>query len=375
MADFSVIPFLKWAGDKRWLVSRCADLLPTNVDHYIEPFLGSGAVFFYLDPPTALLSDANQTLIETYRAVRNSWRKVSEALDEHHDNHSKDYYYRIRAAKLDLSAQRAAQFIYLNRTCWNALYRVNRKGEFNVPIGSKDSVVLATDNFAATSRRLRRVNIFAGDFEPSIEGARKRDFVFVDPPYAVKDQTNGFVKYNDKLFDWEDQVRLRDLVERAKKRGAYMRGKKPQRISAEQSEQLIFRNMFIDEKDYEITDIIWDYFSAVRDKWPIAWSNTGRGNILNRTNGFRAFMRFLRPAYLYFTSPGGGVTQDHFAQLLSAVEMVDDDFSVEEYPPGTSGETRLFINLSSSAPLVPSDGGRRPLIARAPSSIVVVTHP
>ena len=106
-----------------------------------------------------------------------------------------------------------------------------------------------------------------------------------------------------------------------------MRGKKPQRISAEQSEQLIFRNMFIDEKDYEITDIIWDYFSAVRDKWPIAWSNTGRGNILNRTNGFRAFMRFLRPAYLYFTSPGGGVTQDQFAQLLSAVEMVDDDFS------------------------------------------------
>ena len=133
--------------------------------------------------------------------------------------------------------------------------------------------------------------------------------------------------------------------------------------------------MRYNEKDYEITDIIWDYFSAVRDKWPIAWSNTGRGNILNRTNGFRAFMRFLRPAYLYFTSPGGGVTQDQFAQLLSAVEMVDDDFSVEEYPPGTSGETRLFINLSSSAPLVPSDGGRRPLIARPPSSIVVVTHP
>lgn len=215
-----VIPFLKWAGGKRWLTKRIIELAQPLGGKYIEPFLGSGAVFFALGPTQAILSDANFDLINTYEAIRNNPQRIFKLLRRHQRLHSYDYYYQIRSYKPRCEFRRAARFIYLNRTCWNGLYRVNRSGEFNVPIGTKSTVIMPTDDWAAMSRRLKPAKLVCGDFENSIEEAEDGDLVFADPPYTVKHNFNGFIKYNDALFSWSDQIRLRDALLRARLRGA-----------------------------------------------------------------------------------------------------------------------------------------------------------
>lgn len=211
-------PFLKWAGGKRWFVENYHNLLPKDYNNYFEPFLGSGAVFFHLHPHTALLSDTNFELINTYTAIKNDWRQVYAKLCEHQQNHCKDYYYLIRGLEFSSQYERAARFLYLNRTCWNGLYRVNMKGYFNVPIGTKETVLLNTDDFARTSYLLSKVELVHSDFEEIIDRAKECDFLFVDPPYTVKHNENNFVKYNEKIFKWEDQVRLSKCLIRAHNR-------------------------------------------------------------------------------------------------------------------------------------------------------------
>lgn len=215
-----VLPFLKWAGGKRWLVSSYPDLLKIPFKRYIEPFLGSGAIFFHLAPRKAILADRNQELIEAYQVIKDDWELVLHELRKHQKNHSKQYYYAIRQSKPRTPHTRAARFIYLNRTCWNGLYRVNLRGEFNVPIGTKSSVLLDTDDFGSISKLLVNVELCVSDFENIINRAGPDDFVFIDPPYTVKHNLNGFIKYNENLFSWDDQERLRDAVIRAKNRGA-----------------------------------------------------------------------------------------------------------------------------------------------------------
>lgn len=215
------VPFLKWAGGKRWLANQYLDLFPPTYERYIEPFLGGGSVFFALRPQQSILADSNARLIETYIQVRDNPTRVAKLLLRHHRAHSDDYYYSERKRSYPRSAvQRAAQFIYLNRTCWNGLYRVNLKGEFNVPRGTKSSVVLSTDDFEATSEVLRNSDLYAQDFSKTLAHADSGDFVYIDPPYTVKHKYNGFAKYNEKIFSWDDQVRLRDDVVAAIGRGA-----------------------------------------------------------------------------------------------------------------------------------------------------------
>lgn len=132
-------------------------------------------------------------------------------------------------------------------------------------------------------------------------------------------------------------------------RDLYMRHKKPKKIDADESNKLIFRNMMIDEKDIEITDIIWNYFEAVRQKWPKAWNATGRGLILNKTNGFRGLMRFLRDAYLYLVSPGEVPTKENFKTIFDKIKIKDQYFSVDNFKPGTSGESELYRTLLSES--------------------------
>lgn len=220
MSEQIVLPFLKWAGGKRWLVRDHPEIFPKEFNTYIEPFLGSGSVFFHLKPKSALLSDTNRELITTYRALRNRNRKVEALLKEYHEQHSEEFYYLMREQAPKSPEEVAARMIYLNRTCWNGLYRVNLSGKFNVPKGTKTSVILDTDDFGATARLLRRSVITHSDFEAVIDAAQKDDFVFVDPPYTVKHNLNGFVKYNEKLFSWDDQVRLKLSIDRATERGA-----------------------------------------------------------------------------------------------------------------------------------------------------------
>lgn len=214
------LPFLKWAGGKRWLAPRLVEIIGAPTGRYIEPFLGGGAVFFALQPGRSLLGDRNAELVDAYRAIQTDWEGILDRLRGHQMTHSKKHYYSTRSAIPDDFLDRAARFIYLNRTCWNGLYRVNLSGVFNVPIGTKDSVLLNSDDFEDIALRLRSAEIRSGDFESLVDEAGRGDVVFADPPYTVRHKFNGFIKYNENLFSWRDQVRLRDSLVRAIGRGA-----------------------------------------------------------------------------------------------------------------------------------------------------------
>lgn len=214
-----IVPFLKWAGGKRWLADELANRINCE-GRYIEPFLGGGAVFFGVQPERAILGDVNKDLTDTYRAIKGAWRKVLERLEHHQYAHSKEHYYAVRASVPEDRLDRAARFIYLNRTCWNGLYRVNLFGQFNVPIGTKTAVLMDSDDFSSISRLLKGAEILCSDFEALIDRARNGDVIFADPPYTVRHKFNGFIKYNESLFSWHDQVRLRDSLIRARDRGA-----------------------------------------------------------------------------------------------------------------------------------------------------------
>lgn len=218
--EIALTPFLKWAGGKRWLATDYPRLLRVKYDRYIEPFLGGGAVFFSLAPKAAILTDINADLIDCYRAIRDVPNDVERILRRHQKHHSPTYYYEERDRVRRSLAERAAQFLYLNRTCWNGLYRVNLRGEFNVPIGTKSSVLLPADDFRSASLLLQSAELLQSDFECVIDRAGEGDFVFADPPYTVKHNLNGFLKYNESIFSWMDQRRLQAALVRARKRGA-----------------------------------------------------------------------------------------------------------------------------------------------------------
>lgn len=217
----STLPFLNWAGGKRWLTNSLgSELKIPRYKRYIEPFVGSGALFFHETPKRALLNDLNEELVCAYSALKEDWTRVVRILRKYQGSHSERFYYQMRTLKTDSVHQRAARFIYLNRTCFNGIYRVNLKGEFNVPLGTKTNVLLETDDFERISRILQGATLSCGDFEEVINKAKSGDFVFADPPYTVKHAYNGFVKYNEKLFSWDDQVRLKEALLRASDRGA-----------------------------------------------------------------------------------------------------------------------------------------------------------
>jgi DNA adenine methylase len=193
--------------------------MPTSYNRYIEPFLGGGAVFFSLRPNGSLLGDKNPDVVAAYEALKTDWRFVRRSLQYHHRMHSTKYYYQMRdSAPTDLLHQ-ASRMIYLNRTCFNGIYRVNTNGQFNVPIGTKTEVIQETDDFQGVACALENAEIRLADFELLIDEAREGDLVFADPPYTVRHNLNGFIKYNEILFSWNDQERLARSLVRAKDRG------------------------------------------------------------------------------------------------------------------------------------------------------------
>lgn len=216
----SLKPFLKWAGGKRWLTKQHPELFQIPFERYLEPFLGGGAVFFHMLPEKGLLSDLNPTLINTYQAIKENHREVVEKLRAHASLHSDSYYYEIRSKEFRSPTSRAAQFLYLNRTCWNGLYRENLLGKFNVPRGTKNTVLFDDDDFGAISKSLSNIELKNYDFEKAIQNVSSGDFVFVDPPYTVRHNSNGFLKYNEHIFSWADQVRLAAAIKRKLHSGA-----------------------------------------------------------------------------------------------------------------------------------------------------------
>lgn len=211
--------FLKWAGGKNWFVRHQNQRIPNPIVRYIDPFIGGGALLFFLEPQQAIVSDINQELITTYNAIQNDWQAVERNLRLHARQHNNEYYYRVRGMRPRTDATIAARMIYLNRTCFNGIYRVNRQGNFNVPIGTHNNVILQTDQFQRRSQILQNVQINCNDFEQTIDLAQRGDFLFCDPPYAVLDEEHRFVGYTRDTFDWIDQVRLMNALVRARHRG------------------------------------------------------------------------------------------------------------------------------------------------------------
>jgi DNA adenine methylase len=173
-----------------------------------------------VQPARSTISDINPALMNVYSSLRSNYRRVWANLLAHARNHSDEYYYEVRAKSFRSDASRAAQFLYLNRTCWNGLYRENLRGEFNVPRGTKDAVIFDDDDFASVSEALASAKILVGDFENVLNEVKASDFVFVDPPYTVKHNGNGFIKYNESIFSWTDQVRLAKAVKAKAHSGA-----------------------------------------------------------------------------------------------------------------------------------------------------------
>lgn len=211
--------FLKWAGGKHWLVNNESHRFPTQFNKYIEPFLGGGAVFFFIAPEQSLLSDVNSELINTYVAIKDDYESVYSNLRRHQSNNSKEYYYKVRESNPRTPATCAARMIYLNKTCFNGIYRVNKAGRFNVPYGTERALNFEKEKFKSTAEALKNADIRCQDFETTINEAQEGDFIFCDPPYAVIDENNRFIGYNAEQFTWSDQERLANCLIEAKNRG------------------------------------------------------------------------------------------------------------------------------------------------------------
>jgi DNA adenine methylase len=214
-------PFLKWAGGKGRLLGQYEALFPKRYSRYFEPFVGAGAVFFHLAPKKALISDTNPDLIACYQVIRDELPALVELLRMY--RHDRDFYYHVRELDpANLSAvQRAARMIFLNKTCFNGLWRVNRRGQFNVPFGDyKNPKILDEDNLHAVSIALQSVEIQLRPFDGVVEQARRGDFIYMDPPYHPVSATSSFTSYGADDFRPDDQRRLADAFRALDAKGA-----------------------------------------------------------------------------------------------------------------------------------------------------------
>lgn len=212
MADQArAAPFLRWPGGKRRLAAEIVARFPATYRRYFEPFVGSGAVFFQAKPDQAVLSDINPELMNAYRVVRDRVEEVIAWLSE--QRQSKTAYYAIRRLKPQYDVDRAGRFIYLNRTAFNGIWRVNRRGEYNVPYGYRPRKDLVdAEGLRNASEALARAEFRDIGFERVLKDAKAGDLVYADPPFSVAHENNGFRKYNEVLFSWEDQTRLAETL-------------------------------------------------------------------------------------------------------------------------------------------------------------------
>ena len=229
MSNSSVAPFVKWAGGKRQLIPQIRERMPEKYNDYYEPFVGGGAVIFDLLPANALINDINKALINTYITICNepdAFLKEVNRLDNDMWEDGKKYYYSIREhyndklMRSEYDVELAALFVFINKHCFNGLYRVNGKGLFNVPYNNSRRVSVDEDVIIATSEYLRGVTIIDGDFEQACKNAKKGDFVFIDSPYAPLNPTS-FESYTKEGFDIESHRRLARLYDEFTKRGCY----------------------------------------------------------------------------------------------------------------------------------------------------------
>jgi DNA adenine methylase len=240
-------PFIKWAGGKSKLLPDLSKLFPPKkqIGAYFEPFLGGGAVFFYLQHPNSYLSDSNQELIELYKIVQQNVEELIDALKGH--KNERDYFYKVRAQRpSELSPiERAARLIYLNKTCFNGLYRVNSRGDFNVPFGRyKNPLICDAEGLRAASLALQNAKILHEHFESVLSWAKPTDFIYFDPPYHPLNKTSSFTSYTSDRFGEEEQKHLSCVYTELANRGCF--------VMMSNSDTPLIRNLY---KDFNIKEI------------------------------------------------------------------------------------------------------------------------
>lgn len=219
-------PFLKWVGGKRQLLVEIKNNMPAKFNNYFEPFVGGGALFFDLELESAIINDYNYELINTYLNVKENPSDLILSLRKHRNE--SEYYYQIRDLDKNnnidniSSLERASRFIYLNKTCFNGLYRVNKKGEFNAAFGKcKNPNICDEETILAASATLKKTKILCGDFQNIKTLIKKEDFVYLDPPYEPISNTSNFVSYTESGFDFEMQIKVKELCDYIHSIGAY----------------------------------------------------------------------------------------------------------------------------------------------------------
>lgn len=216
----TIDPVFRWAGGKRWLVSRLRGQFDiSQYSSYVEPFVGGGAMLFAFLPQHAFISDANEHLIQAYQGIRDNIDGVIGFLKNQRTD--EETYYQVRSMVPTNATEAAGRFVYLNRTSFNGIYRENLKGEYNVPWGKKLNYKFDLDNLRKASEYLKSVNISSGDFEHCLEFVQADSLVFLDPPYTISKNNNVFIKYNQKTFSVQDQERLSAMIDEIKRRNAF----------------------------------------------------------------------------------------------------------------------------------------------------------
>ena len=219
-------PVLKWAGGKRQLLPEITKYLPKTIKTYYEPFLGGGAVLFHIQPKKAIVNDFNSELINVYKVIKNNVEELIADLSKH--KNEADYFYKVRemdrTGELETmtDVQKASRIIYLNKTCYNGLFRVNSQGQFNVPFGKyKNPNIVNEIVLRAVSKYLNEnnVTILNVDFEEAVKGIRRDSFVYFDPPYYPISDSSSFTGYTFDGFDENDQIRLKNLCDKFKAKG------------------------------------------------------------------------------------------------------------------------------------------------------------
>lgn len=205
-------PFLRWAGGKCKLVNTISKFVPQKINRYWEPFLGAGSLFFKLCPTQATLSDLNKSLIECYKTVKNDPDKLFKHLEFLTENHSEENYYIVRESYNKLKKYnfiKSAMFIYLNKTCFNGIFRVNQQGNFNTPYGKILNPALPTkEELIHISLTLKNIDLICQSYEKIFDQVSSGDFIYIDPPYPPLNDTSKFVEYTKERFSSEDQIKL-----------------------------------------------------------------------------------------------------------------------------------------------------------------------
>ena len=218
-------PFIRWVGGKSKLIKHLKNYVPSDFcggNYYYEPFLGAGSLFFHLTPQKAYLSDSNKDLIECYNAIKSDPKIISEYLNQHLENNCKEYYYKMRD-EYNLSKPsitKAALFIYLNKSCFNGIWRVNKKGHFNVPYGYKEPPPLpSNEDLLKVSKVLSTAKLVHKDYKDAVINVNEGDFVYFDPPYPPLNGTSFFTHYTKERFNREDHAELARIAKELTKKG------------------------------------------------------------------------------------------------------------------------------------------------------------